>query len=189
MYFPDDMTFQSFFFTTYPGYFLQALPIALITGLIFILYRTRHSGDRSITKALVPALFICYITGLLCLTLFLDVMSDLYYFLFYRSASGMNIQWFTLNYNLALRISLSDAETIGNFLMFLPFGALYPLFRPKSTLVRTASAGVAVCLAIEFLQPIFGRSFDISDILLNGLAIAISASVFHASRHFLFHRP
>ena len=169
MYFPDDMTFQSFFFTTYPGYSLQALPTALITGLIFILYRTRHSGDRSITKVLVPALFICYITGLLCLTLFLDVMSDLYYFLFYRSASGMNIQWFTLNYNLALRISLSDAETIGNFLMFLPFGALYPLFRPKSTWGRTASAGVAVCLVIEFF--------------------AISASLFHASRHFLFHKP
>ena len=32
MYFPSDMNFQYFFFDTYPGYFLQALPVALIAG-------------------------------------------------------------------------------------------------------------------------------------------------------------
>ena len=35
MYFPSNMTFQYFFFDTYPGYFLQALPIALIAGIIY----------------------------------------------------------------------------------------------------------------------------------------------------------
>ena len=35
MYFPSDMTFQYFFFDTYPGYFLQVLPIALIVGIIY----------------------------------------------------------------------------------------------------------------------------------------------------------
>lgn len=32
MYFPEDMNFQYFFFDTYIGYFLQALPIALVAG-------------------------------------------------------------------------------------------------------------------------------------------------------------
>ena len=42
MYFPDNMIFQYFFFDTYPGYFLQALPFALIAGFIFVLYRSRR---------------------------------------------------------------------------------------------------------------------------------------------------
>lgn len=32
MYFPENMTAAYFFFDTYPGYFLQALPIALLAG-------------------------------------------------------------------------------------------------------------------------------------------------------------
>ena len=32
MYFPENMTAAYFFFDTYPGYFLQALPIALLIG-------------------------------------------------------------------------------------------------------------------------------------------------------------
>ncbi len=34
MYFPSDMNFQYFFFSTYPGFFLQGLPIALMAGII-----------------------------------------------------------------------------------------------------------------------------------------------------------
>ena len=32
MYIPENMTAAYFFFDTYPGYFLQALPIALLIG-------------------------------------------------------------------------------------------------------------------------------------------------------------
>ena len=39
MYFPQDMNFQYFFFSTYPGYFLQALPFALTAGIIYIVYQ------------------------------------------------------------------------------------------------------------------------------------------------------
>lgn len=35
MYFPNDMTFQYFFFDTYIGYFLQALPIALAISVVY----------------------------------------------------------------------------------------------------------------------------------------------------------
>ncbi len=34
MYFPSDMNFQYFFFSTYPGFFLQVLPIALLTTMV-----------------------------------------------------------------------------------------------------------------------------------------------------------
>ncbi len=39
MYFPEEMTFQYFFFDTYVGYFLQALPFSLLTGLLSWIFR------------------------------------------------------------------------------------------------------------------------------------------------------
>ena len=36
MYLPTDVTFQYFFFDTYYGYFLQALPIALLAGIVYV---------------------------------------------------------------------------------------------------------------------------------------------------------
>ena len=177
MYFPEDMTFQYFFFDTYPGYFLQALPIALIAGVVFFLVKTRQTGGRFLGRTLLSTLFVCYITGLLCLMLFFDVMGCMYYFLFYHQPSGRHIQWFAWVFNFAPTFGF-DAEQIGNFLMFLPFGILYPLFRRRSSWLRTAAAGLLTCLGIELLQPVFGRSFDINDIILNGLAVLLSATVF-----------
>lgn len=181
MYFPADMTFQYFFFDTYPGYFLQALPPALLFGVLFAVYKARRTDGRSPVKRLVPALFVCYLTGLLCLTLFLDVMGELYYFLFYHMASGRHIRWFCWEFDWIPSFSF-DPEQIGNFLMFLPFGILHPPFSPRSTWGKTAAAGILTCLAIELLQPVFGRSFDINDIILNGLAVVLSAAVFYGFR-------
>lgn len=177
MYFPDDMTFQYFFFTTYPGYFLQALPIALIAGAIYFLFQARQTGGRFLGRTLLGTLFVCYITGLLCLTLFLDLMGDAYYFLFYHQPSGSRIQWFSLVFNFVPTFGF-DGEQIGNFLMFLPFGFLYSLFRRRSSWLRVVIAGLLTCLGIELLQPVFGRSFDINDIILNGSAVLLSATVF-----------
>lgn len=179
MYFPDDMNFQYFFFSTYPGFFLQALPIALTAGLIFVLRRRKHSGGP-LVRDLVPALFVCYLTGLLCLTLFLDLMGVLYYFLFYHMPSGRSIRWFSWEFDLIPTLSLADREQLGNLLMFFPFGLLHPLFRPRSSWGRTVGTGLALCLSIELLQPVFGRSFDVNDIIWNSLAILLSATLFYA---------
>ncbi|MCG4529290.1 VanZ family protein [Intestinimonas massiliensis] len=70
------------------------------------------------------------------------------------------------------------AENAGNILMFLPFGALYPLFHRNSTWIHTILMGIGVSVGIELLQPIFGRSFDINDIILNGFGVIVSTGIF-----------
>ena len=40
-----------------------------------------------------------------------------------------------------------------------------------------ALAGLGLCLGIELLQPVFGRSFDLNDILLNGIGILVSTAL------------
>lgn len=184
MYLPSDMSFQYFFFDTYYGYFLQALPIALLAGVIYVIVKQKRQPQLSPGRALLSALFVCYLAGLLCLTLFYYVLGDAYYWLFYHMPSGSGSYWFSFEYNFTPDFwNDLTSERLGNILLFLPFGILYPLFDRKATWTRTLLAGVVTSVVIELLQPIFGRSFDINDIILNSMGVVVSASVF-----FILHR-
>lgn len=76
MRFPDSMSFQYFFFDTYLGYFLQLLPFALLAGILYILIKRRRHPHLPLGRTLLSALFVCYLTGLLCLTLFHDILGN-----------------------------------------------------------------------------------------------------------------
>ena len=183
MYLPSDMTFQYFFFDTYYGYFLQALPIALLACVIYVIVKRKRQPQLSPGRALLSALFVCYLTGLLCLTLFHDILGNVYYWLFYHMSSGSAPHWFTFEYYLKLEFwSSLSSERLGNLLLFLPFGVLYPLFDQKATWKRTLLTGAGISVAIELLQPIFGRIFDINDIALNLIGVLVSTAIFFTLR-------
>lgn len=183
MRFPDSMSFQYFFFDTYFGYFLQLLPLALLAGILYILIKRRRHPHLPLGRTLLSALFVCYLTGLLCLTLFHDILGNVYYWLFYHMSSGSSVHWFTLEYYLKLEFwSSLSSERLGNLLLFLPFGILYPLFDQKATWKRTLLTGVGISVAIELLQPIFGRIFDINDIALNMIGVLVSTTIFFTLR-------
>ena len=180
MYFPSDINFQYFFFDTYPGYFLQMLPIALLAGVIYAVYRRKRAN---LGRTVLASLFVCYLTGLLCLTLFEQIIGGAYYVLFYHMPSGRDYRWFVFIYDFVPDFFRHfGSENMGNLLMYLPFGILYPLFREGSTWKRIVLAGVLTSAVIELLQPIFGRSFDINDIILNVIGVIVSASVFCIGR-------
>ena len=180
MYFPSDMNFQYFFFSTYPGFFLQALPIALIAGIIYAARQIRRGRRRSTGRIILSSFFVCYITGLLCLTLLNSIIGDIYYFLFYHAPSGRSHHWFTFEYDFIPDFFHNfGAENLGNIVMFLPFGILYPLFRQSSTWKQTLITGFVTTLGIELLQPVFGRSFDINDIILNCVGVIVSTTIFY----------
>lgn len=179
MDFLKDMTFQYFFFDTYIGYFLQALPIALIVSIIYGLIKFRRDKNTPRSKKIVSCIFVCYITGLICLVLGLDLMHVFYYNLFYSFESGTSINWFRGEVDLIPDFYNNiSREVIGNILMFLPFGILYPLSKEKIIFKETIIKGIILVVSIEVLQPIFGRSFDINDIILNSLGIIISTTIF-----------
>lgn len=183
MYFPEDMNFQYFFFDTYIGYFLQALPIALIVGAIYGIIRFRKDKTTPVSRKVFSCAFVCYVTGLVCLVIGLDLMGIFYYNLFYPMDSGREIRWFGGEIDL-----LPDfwhhigAEVVGNFLMFLPFGVLCPLSQKNPTWKKSVIAGLFTGIAIEVLQPVFGRALDINDILLNALGVLVSTSAFMGVR-------
>lgn len=59
-------------------------------------------------------------------------MNELWYSFIYHMNSGNSINWFNGDFNFTLDfINRVNGETIGNILMFLPFGILYPLSQKK----------------------------------------------------------
>ena len=99
--------------------------------------------------------------------------------MFYHMDPGRTIGWFGGNFDFALDfISNISGETIGNFLMFLPFGILYPLSQKEPTWKKCVIRGLIAVAVIEVLQPIFGRAFDMNDVILNSLGIVVSTSIF-----------
>ena len=96
---------------------------------------------------------------------------------------GRTISWFGGVFDLVPDFfSHISGETIGNFLMFLPFGILYPSSQKELTWKKCVIMGLVSVAVIEVLQPIFGRAFDINDIILNVMSIVVSSSVFFAAK-------
>ena len=151
MYFPEDMNFQYFFFDTYIGYFLQALPIALVVGAIYGIIKYRADKKTPISRKLFSCAFVCYITGLVCLVVGLDLMNIVWYKLLYRMDPGRTIGWFGGEFDFALDFFNNiSGETIGNFLMFLPFGILYPLSQKEPVWKKCVIRGLVAVAIVAF---------------------------------------
>lgn len=179
MYFPDDMTFQYFFFDTYIGYFLQAIPIALVVSVVYGFVRFRADKATPISRKMFSCVFVCYLTGLVCLVVGLDLMGIIWYKLLYHMDPGRTIGWFGGDFDFVPDFFNDiSGETIGNFLMFLPFGILYPLSKKDPTWKKCVLKGLGTVAVIEVLQPVFGRAFDMNDIILNSLGIVVSTTIF-----------
>ena len=92
---------------------------------------------------------------------------------------GRTIGWFGGVFDLVPDFfNHISSETIGNFLMFLPFGILYPLSQKDLTWKHCVIKGLVAVTVIEVLQPVFGRAFDMNDIILNSLGIVVSTTTF-----------
>lgn len=183
MYFPDQMNFQYLFFSTYLGNFMQMIPIALVTFLCYLLYKRRRAPGCSLGTAALAALFPAYLVSLIALTLFSQMIGDLYYILFYHQmpwpAGEGGYRWLSFIYDFQLDFYRDFGwENFGNLLLFLPFGVLYPLFRPGNSWRRTLGLGIVTSLAIELIQPLMDRSFDLNDLVLNAMGVAVSTAFF-----------
>lgn len=177
MYFPSNMNFQYFYFDTYPGYFLQMLPFAIIAGLMYGFIRFHKDQDTPALRKVTSVLLVCYLTGLIGIVALLDIVGSFWYSLFYHMDSAITISFMSGDFNLVPDFFRHlGGETIANLAMFIPFGILYPLSQKQPSWKKTIIAGIICTVVIEVLQPIFGRAFDINDIIMNTLGVLFSAT-------------
>lgn len=181
MYFPSNMNFQYFFFDTYPGYFLQMLPFAVIVGAVYGFIRFHKDESTPPLRKVMSVLLVCYLTGLVGLVALFDVVGGFWYKMIYHMDSGRTITFFNGEFHLVPDFFRHPGgETLANLVMFVPFGVLQPLSQKHPSWKKTMAAGIVCTVIIELLQPIFGRAFDINDMIMNFLGVLISSSVFFA---------
>lgn len=92
---------------------------------------------------------------------------------------SINLQPFAYLFDYAL-LSEAMRNLIGNILMFVPVGIVFPIvYRSLDTHSKAIGAGICFSLAIELLQlPFSDRVSDIDDLILNTLGYTIGYIIF-----------
>lgn len=174
--------------------FLQVLPITCLVGLIYVLYRgtriNRQGTGIDWKIEVVRLLFVCYLTGLLNLTIVPRNFWSNFWALVFVGYSGSELTFLDGGFNLVPSLvkwlqgdlllgSWVKTMLVGNVLMFIPMGVLLPLTFPQLSRKKLWLAAVTVPLIIEIIQPIVGRSFDVDDLICNFIGILIGYSAAH----------
>lgn len=175
---------ELFFAGTPLSYFIQVLPVAAVVGVIYGILRVRRCKHRGIPfswKEIIRFLFVCYLTGLVALVLTpQNLWNTMWFYLFYGFPGSHIGPLFVFDFNFTPTIlSVLQGELILgewvktmlflNFLMFVPMGIFLQLLLKKSVQNYMVGIALGIALAVELLQPVVGRSFDIDDVILNTL--------------------
>jgi glycopeptide antibiotics resistance protein len=73
---------------------------------------------------------------------------------------------------------------IGNIAMFLPLGFFLPFVTEKVNRKIIFAAAIVVPFTAELLQMIFGRSFDVDDLICNFIGIVTGFFISYSVRGF-----
>jgi glycopeptide antibiotics resistance protein len=170
------------------GLFLQVVPITVLVGAAYAIYRwvciKRHGLTVQWGAEIMRWLFVCYLTGLVNLIL---VPAKLWTFIWaniFVGYSHSELAFFSGEWNLVPTLFrvLTGELTLGswvlkmlvyNFLMFLPFGFFLPFVSEKVNAHSIWKYAILVPVVVEVIQPIVGRSFDVDDLILNFAGIVV----------------
>lgn len=150
------------------------LPALLIGTALFVLLRYILCRSGALSRRSIPheaglvllALYLCAVLSLTFLPFRLDPTAGSYAF------DSTLLAIVRGEYTAG---SWVLAMMLGNILMLVPFGFLAPLLWERLRGLRVLPVGLGLILAVELLQPLTGRSFDVDDILLNFLGVLIGA--------------
>lgn len=171
------------------GYFLQVVPITVLVAIIYCAIRLislKKKGETvSWKKELIRLIFVCYVVGLFNLIVmpanfWLYVMDGLAFGWWSEMPSLFSIGEINLVPSVVrwLQGELTlggwvKHMLIGNIAMFVPLGFMLPFVTEKVTKKNIWLLAVCVPLALEVLQLVFGRSFDVDDLICNFAGIII----------------
>ena len=164
---------------------LQLLPLALAAGLLVWVSRRKMGRAQEPKREWLLFFFTCYITGLLCMVLAPNgLWQSIWYRILTGQPGGQIGPLFSGTFCLEPRLIefLTGQRTagiwtitmyIGNIGLLIPMGFFLPPVFPKRKLWQCLLMGLGLIFAIELLQPIVGRSFDIDDIICNTLGLLL----------------
>ena len=136
-------------------------PMLIISIVIMVSFRITYLIKNKEKFVLYKELLmLCFAIYILCLFQVVTFQDD-------TSWASNNFIPFKeiLRYNITSRLFIKNV--LGNMIMFLPFGFFISYYlraeKPHITLILTLIASIA----IEIVQMVIGRVFDVDDIILN----------------------
>ena len=169
--------------------FIQVIPITLLVGLLYIIFRflklKKNNSDINYKKEILYLIFVCYIVGLFNLVLVpRNFWNTIWHNIFYNLNENPFEGIFDFSYNFIPTIykiiigeyalgSWVKTMIVGNLLMFIPMGILLSLCFKNFKKKNMFKYAILIPLAIEVIQLVVGRSFDIDDLVMNFLGIVI----------------
>lgn len=168
----------------YLNMFYEAAVVALLVAAVYVFVRAWHLKKRGMRwdgGETLRLLFVGYFAGLLALTVVPNTLWGGLWRLVRYGWALEPMRLLTLTYRFSPLPARLGMQELLNILLYVPFGVLYPWARRRSIL-HTLTAGAALSLAIELVQPFVGRSFDLSDILLNFIGTLAGAAVYMVVR-------
>ncbi len=175
------------------GYFLQALPIACLAGLVCFLIRIsilkKRKAQVKWPAEILRLLFVCYLAGLISLVIlpanfWLTVYDGIFFGWWNELGHVFQIGDINLVPSvvkwLSGKLSMGHwvkTMLIGNIVMFIPLGFFIPLVTGIKSCKKMILIAVAIPICCEVTQMFFGRSFDVDDLIGNFIGIIIGTVV------------
>lgn len=175
------------------GYFLQALPVTVLVGILYFIIRIallkKRKNKIDWLSEVLRVLFVCYLTGLVSLVVLpANFWLCIYDGIFFGWWDGLRERIHIGDVNLvpsvikclAGELSLGSwvkTMLIYNILMFVPFGFFLPLTTKIKSFRKMIWVAVLTPVCVEVLQLVFGRSFDVDDLICNFIGILAGAAL------------
>ena len=171
------------------GYFLQAVPITIAIGIVYLILRLvflkRKNRHIAWFSEIMRLLFVCYLTGLCSLVIlpanfWLSFFDAIFFGWWEDMGAFFNFGEINLiptivkclsgDYSLG---SWVKEMLVGNIIMFMPFGFFLPFVVENLNRRNAFMIFLVVPFVVESLQLFVGRSFDVDDLICNFLGIII----------------
>ena len=165
------------------GYFLQAVPIVCVVGILYGIVRARAAKRGKGEWGIMKLLFACYLAGLISLVVlpanfWLRFFDGVFFGWWEEMLPIFRFGGFHLTPSLLKVLSGElvlgswvKTMLVGNVVMFLPFGFFLPFVTEKFNGKNIFAIAAAVPVAVELLQTVFDRSFDVDDLICNFIGI------------------
>ena len=151
-------------------------PMVIISVVIMVSVRVsyliKNHTNVVLYKEILMLVFAIYILCLFQVVTFQDS----------SMISGNNYVPFKeiLRYNITSRLFLKNV--VGNMIMFLPFGFFISYYLDSKSFHLPLILALIASSAIEIVQSIIGRVFDIDDIILNLIGGLLGYIIYHILR-------
>ena len=162
---PSTNTLQGVIDITWPMVLISCVVIVSLR----VSYLIKNHEKFVIYKELLSLSFLIYI---MCLFQVVTFQDD-------TTWSSNNFIPFKeiMRYNMGSRLFFKNV--IGNMVMFLPYGFFVSYYLDNKKLSLTFTLALITSVAIETVQLIIGRIFDIDDIILNVIGGTLGFYIYH----------